>query len=95
MYLKIHNNGEVVALCDEDLLGKVFSDGPRKLDLAKYADFYAGQKVSIKQAAEVLKTARNVNLVGREALQAAKEAGLEVSGAIFIGGVPHLQIYRI
>ncbi|MCX8196848.1 MAG: DUF424 family protein [Candidatus Micrarchaeota archaeon] len=95
MYMKIHEPGGVVAICDEELIGKVFSDGKRKLDLAAYKDFYIGKKVGLKEAVEALKSAQSANLVGSQAIQAARKAGLDVSGAVLIGGVLHLQVYRL
>ena len=97
MYLKIHSNpqGIVVALCDSELIGKVLMDGKRRLDLAAYAGFYQGEKVGAAEAAQALLGAENANLVGAKALAAAKAAGLDTSGSIRIGGVPHLQLYRI
>ena len=97
MYLKVHSTpgGEVVAVCDAVLVGKVLSQGKRKLDLEKYASFYVGERVSPASAIAALRTAPNANIVGKKSLEAAKAAGLDVSGSIKIGGVPHLQLYRI
>jgi hypothetical protein len=97
MYLKIHENphGAVVALCDASLIGRVLADGKRRLDLAGYAGFYQGEKVSGQEAAAALKGAANANIVGAKSLAAARAAGLDTKGAISIGGVPHLQLYRL
>jgi hypothetical protein len=97
MYLKLHPSpdGEIVALCDIELIGKVLSSGKARLDLSAYAPFYLGKKVSEKEAIDALSSATNANIVGKRALAAAKKAGLAVSRAKNIGGVPHLQIYRL
>lgn len=97
MYLKIHEgpNGEVVAVCDAELLGRVIADGRHRLDLEKFGSFYAGKKVGKQEAVAALRGAKNANLVGKKSLEAAAEAGLDTSGAIDIGGVPHLQAYRL
>lgn len=97
MYLRIHSSpeGEVVALCDATLIGRRLSQGNIVLDLGKYAGFYKGEKVGAAEATAALKGAQNVNLVGKKALVAAKGAGLDTSGAMSIGGVPHLQLYKI
>ncbi|MFA6327973.1 MAG: DUF424 family protein [Candidatus Micrarchaeia archaeon] len=97
MYLKMHPSpdGEIVALCDVELIGKVLASGKAKLDLSAYAPFYLGKKIGETEAVEALKAAQNANLVGKKALAAAKKAGLPVSHAKNIGGVPHLQIYRM
>ena len=97
MYLKIHEtpDGEVVALCDAELIGRLLADGKRRLDLSMFADFYRGEKVGREEAVEALRPARNANLVGKKALAAAIGAGIDISGAVKIAGVPHLQVYRM
>ena len=97
MYLKTHASpdGEIVALCDIEIIGKVLVSGKARLDLSAYAPFYLGKKVDEKEAVDALKAAQNANIVGKRALAAAKKAGLAVSHAIKIGGVPHLQLYRL
>jgi len=97
MYLKTHSSpdGEIVALCDIELIGKVLSSGKARLDLSAYAPFYLGRKVDEKEAVAALSSAQNANIVGKKALASAKKAGLAVSRARRIGGVPHLQAYRM
>lgn len=88
--------GRVTALCDALLLGKVFEQGGRTLDLKTYRAFYEGRKVSEKEAVELIKEAESLNLVGKKSLAAAKKAvGVEASAAKRVKGVPHLQVYRV
>jgi len=87
----------VVALCDAELLGKVFEQGDLCLDLSKNRTFYDGEKVSEARALELLKTpGASLNIVGEKSLAAAKKA-LKISGssAKKIAGVPVLQVYRL
>ncbi|MFH0971424.1 MAG: DUF424 domain-containing protein [Candidatus Micrarchaeota archaeon] len=87
---------KIVAICDSDLLGKVFEQGERVLDLQKYRSFYEGEFVSEKKVGEMLKDAANINLVGEKAIIAAgKVLKIEKKSVLKIKGVPHLQIYRI
>ena len=97
MYLKLHSTpeGDVVALCDAAHMGKVLIDGKRRLDLSAYASFYKGAIVSREAAVKALCGAKNANIVGKKSLDAARAAGLDVSGAISIAGVPHLHLYKI
>jgi hypothetical protein len=97
VYLKLHSTpkGEVVALCDAELIGRVLADGARRLDLSMFADFYRGNLVGHEEAASALRSAANANIVGKKSMAAAMNAGLDVSAAVSISGVPHLQIYRI
>lgn len=69
IYVKIHE-GKVVAACDEDLLGK-------NLDGFKISTFfYKGEKVDKEKLKKILKNASNVNLVGKEAVEAGLEIGI-------------------
>lgn len=97
MYLKIHPTpkGDIVALCDCEHIGTVIFDGKRRLDLAAHAAFYQGKKVARLAAVKALRGAENINIVGKKSLSAAKQAGVEISSAVSIGGVPHLQLYRL
>ena len=97
MYLKIHSTpkGEMVALCDAELIGKTISEGAITLDLSMHAAFYRGELVGEEAAVAALRAAANANIVGKKSMAAAKKAGFSVSGAIKIAAVPHLQIYRI
>lgn len=97
MYLKLHPSpdGEIVALCDVELIGRVLANKKMRLDLSAYAPFYLGKKVEEKDAVAALSSATNANIVGKRALDAAKKAGLPISRAMTIEGVPHLQVYRM
>ena len=84
----------VLAVCDSELLGKVFEDGDFVLDLAKYRSFYDGEEVSEAEAERLIRNATSINLVGEKSIAAAKKAlGIKASGARKIAGIPHLQIY--
>jgi hypothetical protein len=103
VYAKLHSrakpNGateEVLALCDRNLLGKVLKQGNAVLDLKAYAAFYEGAVVGEKEAIELIRGARNLNLVGEKSLKAAEKAiGVKAGSAKRIAGVPHLQVYCI
>jgi len=95
MYLKVHKTplGEIVALCDAELIGLVLSEGKMRLDLKANASFYSGRKVGQSEAVAALKGAQNANLVGKKSVASAKKAGMNVGKPLMISGVPHLQIY--
>ena len=86
---------QVVALCDAELLGRVFEENDLFLDLKSHRGFYEGNRVSAKAAGELLKGAGNANIVGEKSVAAAKKAFGKVNGVVKIQGVPHLQIYRV
>jgi len=98
MYLKIHNpdGPTIAALCDADVLGKVFCEGELVLDLKAYSSFYKGEKVGEQKAIAALQNADSLNLVGKKAVALAERLGLvEKARAKTVAGVPHVQVYRI
>ncbi len=106
LYAKVHQRinrktglveATVIAACDADLLGKIFSSpNGVELNLKIYRRFYEGEKVTPTQLAELLKDAENVNLVGKNAIIAASRVlPLTLSDARTIGGVPHIQFYKV
>ncbi|MFH1443752.1 MAG: DUF424 family protein [Candidatus Micrarchaeota archaeon] len=86
----------VVAICDKELLGKVFEEGELVLDLQKYRSFYEGESVTVAEVGKMVEGAGNINLVGKKAIAAASK-NIEIDKRMVrkIGGVPHLQIYRM
>ncbi len=100
MYLKLHENDAgksvIAALCDKELLGKVYREKELVLDLERYAAFYKGEITGEEEAARALKKAVSMNLVGRRSVGLALKLGLAGKGEVRkISGIPHLQIYRI
>lgn len=92
MYVKIHKSegSVVVAVCDEDLIGKELSSGELFLKVSE--SFYKGELKDKKGIKEILKDARNVNLVGKECVEIAKEIGLvENEHILMFGDIPYAQ----
>lgn len=87
---------KVVAVCDKELLGKVFGEGGCVLDLKSYASFYDGAGVTEDKAVELIRNAENLNLVGKKAVAAAGKAiEIDAKSVRKIAGVPHLQVYSV
>lgn len=94
-YVRLHfsQTGEiVVAVCDEELLGKtitVSKDFAVKVDEA----FYGGILLDEESTFETIKKATIVNLLGERIVNLAIKKGLISSINIpKVGGVPHIQI---
>jgi uncharacterized protein len=65
MILRKHANRKLVlALCDDDILGRTFRSGGRVLDQAN--DFYEGEPVTETELTLLLKKAHVVNAAGTE-----------------------------
>lgn len=88
--------GKMVAACDRELIGQVLRSGKIVLDLKKHAVFYKEREGTVEELKEELKGAASANLVGKKSVGCAIACGLAGEESIlFIGKVPHLQIYRI
>lgn len=98
MYVKVteREGRKVVAACDRELLGKVFSEGGAVLDLEKYESFYRGEESGPEKLKRELAGFDSANLVGEKSVNVALEIGLaQKSDVKYIKGIPHLQIYLI
>ena len=67
---------DVVAICDSELLGKVFEEGNFQLNIKE--NFYKGEEVSEQKTIEIIKDMAKedstFNIVGEQAINAAIEA---------------------
>jgi uncharacterized protein len=96
MYIKIHKSKDsvVTAICDEILIGKIFSDSERQLEITER--FYKGEKKSEEEVEEIMKNATNLNLVGEKTINIALKLEILTKDTIItINKVPHAQIFEI
>lgn len=106
--LKIHEhkNKTMIAICDKDLLGKVYKDKTGIcIDLVKYRKFYEGQDIDLSKFGkeelnkfkDVFKTYSSINAIGKESMEFLNMVGIKVENCLFISEekFPHIQIYRI
>src|SRR2546425_8165533 len=72
--MKVYHQGKetLVAAADADLIGKTFREGKFKIEVGK---FYEGDVVTEERLASELRLATIGNFVGKETIDAAKEAG--------------------
>lgn len=93
--VKIRNE-TVVAVCDEELLGKKFEDKNRGLKLEVNEAFYKGSKMELENCISYVKAGSIVNLVGSKIVKKAAECGLiNPLAVIVIAGVPHAQMIKM
>ncbi len=91
--VKIHNSGtsEVICLCDSGLLGKKFSQDNMYLNITER--FYRGVEMPEDKMLSLMKTSRNLNIVGRESITfALKHHFITKESVIIIQGIPHAQV---
>jgi uncharacterized protein len=96
MYVKIHKSQDsiVTAICDEDLIGKKFSDEEKQLEITER--FYKGEITSEEETIKIMQAATNLNLVGKKTIDLAlKNKIIDKDSIIKIKNIPHAQIFEI
>ncbi len=97
IYLKIHDTdeGKIIAMCDESLIGRVFEENDVVLDLKDYSDFYIGDLVD-PESMELPKGEKfnSANIVGKESVAAAlRQKLIEEDNVSKVMGVPYAHTY--
>ena len=83
----------LVNICDEELVGKIVSEGELKVHLSK--EFYSGEVVDTGEALRLIRTCSIVNLAGSRSVALAVENDVGAPEAIReIDEVPFLMIYK-
>lgn len=81
----------MVAVCDEDILGKEFFEDDLHLKVSK--EFYGNVPADYDEVLSALSEATIANIVGKESVACAVENGfVDVDAIIYIDGIPHVQI---
>ena len=96
IYIKIHksNNQEILAVCDKELLGKIFKD--KDICLKVTESFYKGKLVKEDKAIALMKNTNNINIVGEKSIDLAIKSNLiSEDNIIRIKKIPHAQIFSI
>jgi len=95
IYLKINKTeqNEIVAVCDENLIGRKFSENNIKFDITER--FYKGELMKDEDGIKILKNAKNINVVGKESIKLAIKAGrIEKENIIKIQNIPHAIVFE-
>lgn len=98
MYLKIHQTqrGSIIAVCDEDLIGKVLRNKDVCMDLDKYRSFYIGDRADEREVKKALDSFSSANIVGKESVGIAIAIGLvDKECVMYIKKTPYIQIYKL
>ena len=98
IYVKEHitDEGIIIAMCDESLIGKMLGEGKVIIDLDTYRDFYKGILISPdkyrKRGGKII----SANIIGKEAVSAAIASMLiEKEHVKTIKGVPYAHAYHV
>ena len=91
--LKKEGNNVLLAICDEELLGKTLREGKIVFKISE--DFYKGKKISVDQAVSMIENSTIINLIGNECVKKAIENGFVHPEAVLkIEGISHAQIMK-
>ena len=92
MLVKIHSTyRNVVAICDEDLVGKTFEEGHRQIFVNP--NFFKGEEKSEQEVQEIIEMGAGedftFNIVGKESVGVALKSGfIKEEGVITIQEIP-------
>ncbi|NHN60529.1 MULTISPECIES: DUF424 domain-containing protein [Halorussus] len=88
------DEGLLVAVCDEDVLGETFENGDVSLTVTE--EFYGGESVDEQAVADSLARASVANIVGAEAVDLAVSEGfVDEANVLDVGSTRHAQFLRM
>ncbi|MCK4938222.1 MAG: DUF424 family protein [Methanosarcinales archaeon] len=96
MYIKIYETevSILVTVCDRELIGKTLRNNGMKLEIDE--EFYKGELADNAQVQTALLEATTANIVGERSVDNAMKCGtIDQSCIIYIGGVPHAQMFGV
>jgi len=88
------DEGLLVAVCDDGVLGETFEDGDVSLTVTE--EFYGGETVDEQAVIDSLARASVANIVGREAVALAVRKGfVDEANVLDVGSTRHAQFLRM
>jgi len=93
--MRVHNIGgkKIVAVCDEEILGAVFREGDKVLEISP--KFYGGKRVDIDQIINEIRDADIVVISGRRIIEELDKRGIIMKEfALKVGDQLHIQIMK-
>jgi hypothetical protein len=88
------DEGLLVAVCDDDVLGETFEDGDVSLTVTE--EFYGGDEVGEAAVVDSLARAAVANIVGREAVELAIDEGfVDEANVLEVESTLHAQLLQM
>ncbi|MFC7018142.1 MULTISPECIES: DUF424 domain-containing protein [Haloarcula] len=85
------SEGLLVSVCDPDVMGETFEDGPVTLTVDE--SFYGGDEVDEQAVVDSLARCSVANIVGEEAVDVAVEHGfVDEENVLDVAGTRHAQL---
>ncbi|MGC9148261.1 MAG: DUF424 domain-containing protein [Sulfolobales archaeon] len=95
-WVKVHRSEEyiILAICDQELLGKTLNDSRLNINLRIDPLFYGGELLEFDEIIPLLRKANIVNAIGNKIIRRLSEIGYISSetDALEIDGIKHVQI---
>lgn len=86
--------GLLVTACDPDVLGETFEEGEVSITVTE--DFYGGESVDEERVVDSLARATIANLVGRDVVELAIDAGyVDEANVLEVDTTLHAQFLRL
>ncbi|HZD44304.1 MAG TPA: DUF424 domain-containing protein [Methanomicrobiales archaeon] len=83
-----------MAICDRELLNTTIRHEEMEIFISD--KFYGSVPVTEEEVRSALQKADNVNLMGKRSVGLAIQMGLVCeNGCIYLGSIPHAQIFRL
>ncbi len=96
VFMKVHKarGDTLVAVCDEEVIGRTFSEGHLRIRVSER--FYRGTLLEVDDCDTYLREATIANFVGKESVTKAVKLGLvREENVITIQGIPHAQMIKM
>lgn len=94
MIVKKHTNPQgqiILAVCDDNLIGKKFEEGKKQLDLSN--PFYDGDKKDEAEVLLMVEQAYIINAAGKVIIDLLKKEGyIQDEHVLHIDNIPHAQV---
>lgn len=88
------DEGLLVSVCDPDVMGETFEDGPVSLTVDE--SFYGGDSVSEEEVVDSLARCSVANIVGEDSVDVAVEHGfVDETNVLDVDGTRHAQLLWI
>ena len=84
-------SGDMLAMCDQDLIGKVLKEGKIYIDLDRYASYYKGEVLSEKDAAGRI-NAQEIRLSGFQTSGVASKEVIATYSDDFFSTITGVQV---
>ncbi len=94
MYVKVHSreHKKVIAICDENLIGKTFEERDKQLKISKR--FYKGNIKGEEEVLDLIKTGDNLNIVGEKSVKLALKSKIVLKSNVRrIKSIPYIYIF--